>query len=94
LFRKLVGLEDEAEVLVRVDCGRIVVEPIPRDLEEMVGEWVKTVLNIEAEPFSEETWKWMSEEYAKRKLGLIPDVVVDVGIVVVSLFKTPTGGRG
>jgi AbrB family looped-hinge helix DNA binding protein len=70
-IRKLVGLEDEAEVLVRVDCGKMVVEPIPRDLEKMVGEWVKTVLNIEAEPSSEETWKWMSEDYAKRKLGLI-----------------------
>jgi len=31
-------LEDEAEVLVRVDCRKMVVEPIPRDLEKMVGE--------------------------------------------------------
>jgi hypothetical protein len=59
----------------------------------MVGEWVKTVLNMEAEPSSEEMWKWMGEDYAKGKLGLIPDVVVDVGIVVVSPSKTLQEGE-
>ncbi|MGY0288410.1 MAG: AbrB/MazE/SpoVT family DNA-binding domain-containing protein [Candidatus Methanodesulfokora washburnensis] len=74
-IRKLVRMENEAEVLIRVEGGKIVVEPISRDLEKRVNEWVKTVLSMETEPFSEGiegTWKWMSEEYAKRKLGLLP----------------------
>jgi virulence-associated protein VagC len=61
--------------LIRVEGGRIIIEPISRDLKRKVEEWVKTMLNIKAEPFSEEieeTWKRMDEEYAKRKLGLLP----------------------
>jgi hypothetical protein len=47
------------------------------DLEEKVEEWVRTALSIEAEPPSggvgeRETWDWMDEEYARRKLGLPP----------------------
>ncbi|MCS7367059.1 MAG: AbrB/MazE/SpoVT family DNA-binding domain-containing protein [archaeon YNP-WB-062] len=73
-IRKLIGVEGEAEVLIRVEGGRIVIEPVSRNLEERVKEWVETALSMRAEPFSEEVegaWKWMSEDYAKRKLGLL-----------------------
>lgn len=36
---------------------------------------MNAVFSVKIEPFSEEvegTWKWVSEEYAKRKLGLLP----------------------
>jgi len=74
-IRKLIGIEGKTEVLIRVEGRRIIIEPISRDLERKVEEWVKTMLSIKAEPFSEEiegSWKWMDEEYAKRKLGLLP----------------------
>jgi len=73
-IRRLIGVEGEVEVLMRVEGGKIIVEPVSKDLEKRVEEWVKTVLNMRVEPFSEEveeTWKWMSEDYVKRKLGLL-----------------------
>jgi len=60
-------------VSVRLDGSRIVIEPIMEDLEERVKEWRDMALTLRAEPFTEETeesWKWISLEYAKRKLGL------------------------
>ena len=43
------------------------------DLEERVKKWREMALALHAEPFTEETeesWKWISLEYAKRKPGL------------------------
>jgi AbrB family looped-hinge helix DNA binding protein len=37
-IREMVGIEGETEVLVRVEDGRIVIEPIPGDLERRVEE--------------------------------------------------------
>lgn len=51
------------------------IEPVAKDLEEKVWRWVGTVLSLRAEPFPgevEETWKWVSREYAERKLGALP----------------------
>jgi looped-hinge helix DNA binding domain, AbrB family len=70
-IREMVGIEGETEVLVRVEDGRIVIEPIPGDLEGRVEEWVRAVLSIKIEPSPEVaggSWKWMSEGYARRKL--------------------------
>ena len=72
-MREMVGIEGEIEVLVRVEDGRIVIEPIPGDLERRVEEWVRAVLSIKIEPSPEVaggSWKWMSEDYARRKLGI------------------------
>lgn len=74
-LRKIVGIEGEAEVLVRIEGNRIVIEPLARDLEERVRKWVSTVLSLRAEPSpveAEADWKWAGREYAERKLGLLP----------------------
>ena len=60
--------------MIRVEGGKIVIEPISRDLEEKVEVWVKAALNTNIELFSEEigeSWKLMDGEYARRKLGLL-----------------------
>lgn len=60
--------------MIRVEGGKIVIEPISRDLEEKVEVWVKAALNTSIELFSEEigeSWKLMDEKYARRKLGLL-----------------------
>ena len=47
--------------------------PADKGLEERVNEWVKTALMTRSGPFEEEvseSWKWVSREYAERKLGL------------------------
>jgi hypothetical protein len=42
-------------------------------LERRIEEWAEMALSIEAEPSPEESeWDWMDEEYARRKLGLLP----------------------
>ncbi|MEM2186706.1 MAG: AbrB/MazE/SpoVT family DNA-binding domain-containing protein [Thermofilaceae archaeon] len=72
-IRKALGLREGGELLVRLDGARIILEPIPGDLEESVGEWVKLALNLKLEARPErvgEGWKWVSAEYARRKLGL------------------------
>lgn len=74
-IRRLAGIEGETEVLVRVEGGKIIIEPISRDLEVKVKEWVEEVLSSKPEPLleeSEESWKWVNKEYAERKLGLLP----------------------
>ena len=74
-LRKLLGIAGETEALVRVEGRRIVIEPVSRDLEARVRRWVEAALSSKAEPFSGEageSWKWVSAEYAGRKLGLLP----------------------
>jgi hypothetical protein len=41
--------------------------------KEKVQEWATLALSLKAEAFTEESresWKWMSREYAEKKLGL------------------------
>ena len=74
-LRRMIGIEGEAEVLVRVEGNRIVIEPLARDLEERVKRWLASALSSGVEPLSGdvgESWKWVSREYAERKLGLLP----------------------
>jgi hypothetical protein len=68
------SINGEVEVVVKVEGKRVVIETVSRDLERVVNECVKVVLNVEVELFSgelEETWRWVSEDYARRKLGLL-----------------------
>ncbi|MEM1849166.1 MAG: AbrB/MazE/SpoVT family DNA-binding domain-containing protein [Thermofilaceae archaeon] len=72
-IRKALGLREGGELLVRLDGRRIILELIPGDLEASVEEWVKLALNLKLEAHPEgfeEGWKWVSAEYARRKLGL------------------------
>jgi len=71
--RRTLGINGEVEVLVRVEGGRIVIELSSKDLEGSTNRWVEAALKTNLKPFSEdieESWKWMSHEYAERKLGI------------------------
>ena len=72
-IRRAIGMEDGGKLLVRLDGSRVILEPLSGDLRKSVEEWADLVRNLKVEAFaesSEESWKWMSREYAKRKLGL------------------------
>jgi len=72
-IRNALGLKNGGKVLMRFDGFRVIMEVIDEELEERVKNWVKMTLSLIAEPFTEEveeSWKWISHEYAKRKLGV------------------------
>jgi hypothetical protein len=64
------------KILIRIKDNEIINERIDEsiDLEEKVEKWMKTVLSmkIELPEEIEKSWDWMDEDYAKRKLGLLP----------------------
>jgi AbrB family looped-hinge helix DNA binding protein len=60
-------------VSIRLDGSRVVLQPVSEELEKRVEEWRGMVMALQVMPFAEdagESWKWMSPEYARRKLGL------------------------
>jgi len=72
-IREVLGLKEGGNVSIRLNGSRLILEPMSKDLEEKVQEWVNIALDLKAEALTEvskESWKWMSIEYAKRKLGL------------------------
>lgn len=72
-IREALGLVGGGEAVVRLSGNRIIVEVVDGELESRVEEWVKRTLSVDAEAFVEEledSWKWMSREYAERKIGL------------------------
>lgn len=73
-IRKALGLGGGDDLTVRLENSQIILEPKTcRSLEETVTEWVEAALNLKVEAFAEKPedgWKWMSSEYARRKLGL------------------------
>lgn len=91
-LRERLGLgKGGGTVLVRLDGSRIILEPTSRDLEKRVEEWRDMVMAVHVEPFTEEveqSWKWMSLEYARRKIGLRRRVV-DVSVLVPACFENP-----
>lgn len=72
-LRETLGIKEGGEVSIRLDGTRLIIEPVPEDLEERVTEWIQHTRNQRTEAFTEEateSWKWMSNEYARKKLGL------------------------
>jgi len=72
-IREVLGLKGGGQVSIRLDGSRVILEPTSKDIKENVQEWVSLALSLKADAFteeSEESWKWMSREYARRKLGL------------------------
>lgn len=72
-MREALGLKEGGRVTVRLDGPRVIMEPVSGDVEESVREWEALARGLRAEAFTEEpdgSWKWMSGEYARRKLGL------------------------
>jgi len=70
--RSLLKLEPNSELLLDVRDNTIVLEPVHRDLNKVVDEWYKKMLEmkIEARGLKIEPSMWMSEEYVRRKLGI------------------------
>ena len=72
-IRKAIGIERGGKLLIRFDGSRIILEPFPKNLKKSVEEWINLVRSLKvnvSEETSEESWKWISREYAKKKLGL------------------------
>jgi len=72
-IREAIGLTAGSKAVIKLNGARIVMELIDEDLERKVAEWRKLALKLQAEPFTEDiedSWKWISREYAERKLGL------------------------
>jgi antitoxin component of MazEF toxin-antitoxin module len=75
-MREALGVKEGGVVSMRLDSGRLIVEPVTGDLRERVSEWVRLVKSSNAEAFSEESedseddWRMMSREYAARKAGV------------------------
>jgi len=71
--RKSMGLKDGGKVSVRLDGFRVIIEPVFMDLEKSVKTWRESTLKLHVNPFTEdipESWKWMSRDYARRKVGI------------------------
>lgn len=71
--RRALGISGRGKLALRREGSKIVLEPLPEDLGKSVEDWIKLARGLRAEIFSEaseESWKWMSNEYAKIKLGL------------------------
>jgi AbrB family looped-hinge helix DNA binding protein len=72
-LREALGIKDGGIVSIRLDGPRLILEPAPKDVKEQVNKWTKLARETKAEAYTEETeenWRWMSREYARRKLGL------------------------
>jgi len=72
-IRKALSIKEGGKLLIRVEGSKMVLELLHENLRESVEKWVnlaqstKAKINTE-EP--EESWKWISRDYAKRKLGI------------------------
>jgi AbrB family looped-hinge helix DNA binding protein len=72
-IREALGLKGGGEVTIRLDGSRVIIEPVSNDVKKKVREWIDLTKSLGVEAFTEEadeSWKWMSGEYARRKLGL------------------------
>lgn len=72
-LREALGVKDGGQVSIRLDGPRLILEPVPTDIKERTSQWEDTARGTKAEAFTEEekdSWKWMTREYARRKLGL------------------------
>jgi len=71
--REAFGITKGGQITLRVDGSRVILEPLREDTEKKIQEWENLSRNLKAEISTEEpneSWKWMSREYARRKLGL------------------------
>jgi len=72
-IREALGLKGGGEITIRLDGSRVIIEPVSNDVKKNVREWEELTKSLNAEAFTEETdesWKWTSSDYARRKLGL------------------------
>ena len=71
--REAFGIKKGGQITIRMDGSKVILEPLSRDVEKKVQEWANLSMKLKSEILTEESdesWKWMSHEYARRKLGL------------------------
>ena len=71
--RETFGIKQGGQITLRIDGQRVILEPLKKDVEKKVQDWENLSRKFKAQAFTEESaesWKWMSREYARRKLGL------------------------
>jgi AbrB family looped-hinge helix DNA binding protein len=72
-LREALGVKEGEKIFIRLDGPRLVLEPVSQDVKEKAREWAEKAIDTKTEAFTEEpdeSWKWLSREYARRKLGL------------------------
>jgi AbrB family looped-hinge helix DNA binding protein len=72
-LREALGVKEGGRVSIRLDGPRLVLEPVSLDVKGKAEEWADQARSSKVEAFvgeNDESWKWMSREYARRKLGL------------------------
>jgi len=76
-IRKSLGIKGETECVLRVNGRRIVIEVIDSQYKKKVEEWYRKMKKMKIEAFtSKENEKelisaWISDAYAKKKLGFV-----------------------
>lgn len=74
--RKLMGLEPNTEISIKISGNALIIEKINPDLQATVQQWKRDLINMpipinETRNNAEDTdQKWIDDEYAKKKLGL------------------------
>jgi virulence-associated protein VagC len=69
----MLGLKEGGTVSIRLDGSRVVIQPRSEEIEKRIDEWMNLMTRTKNEAFGEETtesWKWISHDHAKKKLGL------------------------
>jgi AbrB family looped-hinge helix DNA binding protein len=71
--REAFGIKKGGQITIRIDGSKVILEPLNKDVEKKVQEWENLSKKLKSEILTEEpneSWKWMSRDYARRKLGL------------------------
>ena len=73
-LRENLGIKDGGQLIISQDGRKLVLEPVDMDMEALVNDWEKKTRETSIPMNTEEpqtSGKWMSEEYARKKLGLL-----------------------
>ena len=73
-MRENLGIKEGGRLMIYQDGKKIVLEPINEDVEKSVKDWSRKAIEMSTTMNAEEygpSGKWMSDEYAKKKLGLL-----------------------
>jgi len=72
--RKAMGITNETEGILRVRGRKIIIEIVKNNVKESVEKWYEEMKKMKVRAFSSKEEipisKWMSDKYAKKKLGL------------------------
>jgi AbrB family looped-hinge helix DNA binding protein len=72
--REAFGIKKGGQITLRMDGSKVILEPVSTDVEKKVQDWANLSRKLKTEILTEEpneSWKWTSREYARKKLGLL-----------------------